>query len=124
MLRTFRPRASTPRRAQDKAPFAPLSLGRTSLRAEQRLCPLQHTNPPAQISRQSWQRHIVPSIGFYDGYFDPATGTFFSLSQAVLRGTDLMRATADTKLLNFATNPASLIFSCWAATLFGQPAWP
>ncbi|EGY53191.1 TSUP family transporter [Neisseria shayeganii] len=71
---------------------------------------LGQTARPPKISRQSWQRYIVPSIGFYDGYFGPATGTFFSLSQAVLRGTDLVRATADAKLLNFATNLASLIF--------------
>ena len=49
----------------------------------------------------------------------PGTGTFFSLSQVVLRGRDLVQATARAKLLNFATNIASLIFFI----LGGQVVW-
>ncbi|MFA9485790.1 MULTISPECIES: TSUP family transporter [unclassified Moraxella] len=73
----------------------------------------------AKISHNAWQKGIVPIIGFYDGYFGPGTGTFFSLSSVVGRGMDLVTATGNAKLLNFATNIASLIFFI----IGGQVVW-
>lgn len=52
---------------------------------------------------------VVPVIGFYDGFFGPGTGSFFSLVGVSLRGQNLISATAVAKVLNFATNIASLI---------------
>lgn len=72
-----------------------------------------------KMSQKSYEHTIAPLIGLYDGYFGPGTGTFFSLSQVVLRGRDLVQATARAKLLNFATNIASLIFFI----LGGQVVW-
>lgn len=72
-----------------------------------------------RMSQKHYERSIAPLIGLYDGYFGPATGTFFSLSQVLLRGRDLVQATARAKLLNFATNIASLIFF----VLGGQVVW-
>ncbi len=72
-----------------------------------------------KISQKAYERTFAPLIGFYDGYFGPGTGTFFSLSQVVLRGRDLVQATARAKLLNFATNIASLVFFI----LGGQVVW-
>lgn len=51
---------------------------------------------------------VVPGIGFYDGMFGPGTGSFFSLAGVALRGQNLVTATAQAKLLNFASNIASL----------------
>jgi uncharacterized membrane protein YfcA len=52
------------------------------------------------------------AIGFYDGFFGPGTGTFFSTSLVALRGYGLTKATALTKLFNFTSNIASvLLFS-------------
>lgn len=62
-----------------------------------------------RLSQRTWQKTIVPVIGFYDGYLGPATGTFFALSGVSLRGLTLLEATATAKLLNFATNIASLL---------------
>lgn len=50
------------------------------------------------------------SIGFYDGFFGPGTGTFFAMAFISLLGYNLRRATAHTKLLNFTSNLAALIF--------------
>lgn len=72
-----------------------------------------------KLSHAAWQRGVVPVIGFYDGYFGPGTGTFFSLSGVVGRGMDLVTATGNAKLLNFATNIASLIFFI----IGGQVVW-
>ncbi|HEY4542549.1 MAG TPA: TSUP family transporter [Noviherbaspirillum sp.] len=51
---------------------------------------------------------VVPGIGFYDGMFGPGAGSFFSLAGVALRGQNLITATAHAKLLNFASNIASL----------------
>ena len=63
-----------------------------------------------RISQSLWQKTFVPLIGFYDGYLGPATGTFFALCGVRFRGLTLLEATATAKLLNFATNIASLLF--------------
>ena len=49
------------------------------------------------------------AIGFYDGFFGPGTGSFFATSLVSLRGLGLIRATALTKALNFASNVGSLV---------------
>ncbi|WP_439272139.1 TSUP family transporter [Pseudochrobactrum sp. HB0163] len=52
---------------------------------------------------------IVPLIGFYDGLFGPGTGSFFMLCFVSLAGFSLLKATAHTKLLNFASNFGSFL---------------
>ena len=52
---------------------------------------------------------IGGAIGFYDGFFGPGTGTFFTTSLVALRGYGLTKATALTKLFNFTSNVASVI---------------
>ena len=53
--------------------------------------------------------HRVTERG-YDGFFGPGTGTFFSTSLVALRGYGLTRATGLTKLFNFTSNVASVLF--------------
>lgn len=53
---------------------------------------------------------VGAGIGFYDGFFGPGTGSFFSTSLVALRGMGLTRATALTKLLNLTSNVASVLF--------------
>ncbi|MCB1849582.1 MAG: TSUP family transporter [Gammaproteobacteria bacterium] len=50
------------------------------------------------------------TIGFYDGFFGPGAGTFFTLGYVTLMGFDLLQATAHTKILNFTSNIAALLF--------------
>jgi uncharacterized protein len=52
---------------------------------------------------------IGGAIGFYDGFFGPGTGSFFTTSLVALRGMGLTRAAAHTKLFNFTSNFASVI---------------
>jgi uncharacterized membrane protein YfcA len=49
-------------------------------------------------------------VGVYDGFFGPGTGSFFTASLVALRGYGLTRATGVTKLLNFTSNVASVLF--------------
>jgi uncharacterized membrane protein YfcA len=65
------------------------------------------------------RRHLVSStqhgifagggIGFYEGLFGPGTGSFLAISYVTLLGYGLKKATAHSKLLNFAGNFSSLV---------------
>jgi len=52
---------------------------------------------------------VVPPIGIYDGFFGPGAGSFYAASGAALRANNIVGATANAKLLNFASNVASLL---------------
>lgn len=62
---------------------------------------------------------IVPLIGAYDGLFGPGTGSFFMLAFVTLAGYGLLKATAHTKLLNFASNLGGFA----AFVLVGAVSW-
>ncbi|MDP5290956.1 TSUP family transporter [Oceanimonas sp. CHS3-5] len=62
---------------------------------------------------------VGTGVGFYDGFFGPGTGSFFALGFIALAGYSMGRATAHTKLLNFTSNIASLLFFI----LGGQVVW-
>ena len=62
---------------------------------------------------------LVAAIGFYDGFFGPGTGSFLTTALVALAGLGLVRAVAHTKLLNLASNLASLI----AMIAGGQVLW-
>jgi len=63
-----------------------------------------------RISHTAFGLIIGISIGFYDGFFGPGTGSFFAAAFVMLLGFNLRRATAGTKILNFTSNIASLLF--------------
>jgi uncharacterized membrane protein YfcA len=49
------------------------------------------------------------ALGFYDGFFGPGTGAFWTLACISLLGLELTRATAYTKVVNLTSNVASLL---------------
>jgi uncharacterized membrane protein YfcA len=62
-------------------------------------------------------------LGFYDGFFGPGTGTFWTMAFMLGLGFNMTRATGYTKVMNFASNASSLAFFLpggnvsWAAGL-------
>ncbi len=69
----------------------------------------------------------VPMIAAYDGFFGPGTGSFFMMGFVLLAGYGVLKATAHTKFLNFASNFGSLmvfVFSgaTWWAVGFAMAA--
>jgi hypothetical protein len=52
---------------------------------------------------------VAGAIGFYDGFFGPGAGTFYTTSLVALRGYGLTRATALAKLVNLASALATLL---------------
>ncbi|WP_054008440.1 TSUP family transporter [Cypionkella psychrotolerans] len=62
----------------------------------------------------------VPMIAAYDGFFGPGTGSFLMLAFVMLAGFGVLKATAHTKMLNFASNIGSLAVFVWSgATWWG-----
>jgi uncharacterized protein len=49
-------------------------------------------------------------IGFYDGFFGPGTGTFWTMAFMLGLGFNLTRATGYAKVMNFGSNLSSLAF--------------
>ncbi|QEN08666.1 hypothetical protein EXM22_11955 [Oceanispirochaeta crateris] len=49
------------------------------------------------------------TLGFYDGFFGPGTGSFWTIALVILMGYNLKSATANTKIVNFTSNIVSLI---------------
>jgi hypothetical protein len=51
---------------------------------------------------------IGASLGFYDGFFGPGTGSFLIFLFIQLLGLSFLQATAEAKVVNFATNLAAV----------------
>ncbi|WP_419660556.1 conserved uncharacterized protein, DUF81 [Desulfosarcina variabilis str. Montpellier] len=51
-------------------------------------------------------------LGFYDGFFGPGTGSFWTITLVLVLGLNLKKATANTKILNFTSNIVALIGFC------------
>lgn len=63
-------------------------------------------------------------FGFYDGFFGPGTGSFLIFSFIALFGFDFVVASANSKVLNFTSNIASLLLFAWNGKillLYGIP---
>jgi uncharacterized membrane protein YfcA len=59
------------------------------------------------------------TIGFYDGFFGPGTGTFWTMAYMLGLGFNMTRATGYTKVMNFASNLSSLaLFLAGGKVLF------
>lgn len=62
---------------------------------------------------------IVPLVGAYDGLIGPGAGSFYMIGFVLLAGYGVLKATAHTKLLNFASNLGGLLLFA----LTGHPWW-
>ncbi len=61
---------------------------------------------------------VGAAIGFYDGFFGPGTGSFFTTTLVGLRGLGLTRATALTKLFNLTSNIAAVLLFAIGGHMF------
>ena len=69
------------------------------------------------------------ALGFYDGFFGPGTGSFWTIAFMLLLGLDLSTATGHTKAVNLASNLGALLifipsgqirYDFAAVMIFGQ----
>ena len=61
---------------------------------------------------------VIPAIGFYDGILGPGTGSFFMLAYVALAGLGVLKATAQTKLMNFASNVGAFAVFAFSGVIF------
>jgi uncharacterized membrane protein YfcA len=61
-----------------------------------------------RMPRAAFICFVLPLIAAYDGVFGPGAGSFYTLAFITLLGYGVGRATAHTKLANFASNIAGL----------------
>lgn len=89
------------------AAFFAFKKGLNDLDRQQRMSPL------------AFAAFFVPLIGFYDGALGPGAGSFYMIGFVMLAGYGVLKATAHTKLLNFASNLGGLV----AFAAIGKPLW-
>jgi uncharacterized membrane protein YfcA len=80
---------------------------------------LDDTDRHQRITPAVYMAMVVPLIGFYDGLIGPGTGAFFMIGFVTLAGYGVLKATAHTKLLNFASNFGGLV----VFAVSGAPWW-
>ncbi len=77
------------------------------------------------LHRKLWLGLIAGlSIGFYDGFFGPGTGTFLILFFTLLLKYDFITANANTKVVNLASNIAAVITFAFAGRIYYPLAIP
>jgi len=63
-----------------------------------------------RMSRSWFDLIFGLGIGFYDGFFGPGTGTFWTMAFMIGVGFNMAKATGYTKVMNFASNLSSILF--------------
>ena len=61
-----------------------------------------------RMRRSSFDFAFGLGLGFYDGFFGPGTGTFWTMAFMLGLGFNMTKATGYTKVMNFASNLSSL----------------
>lgn len=69
-----------------------------------------YNDRPPRLRELTFYLPLGLSLGFYDGFFGPGTGSFWAVAFVMLMGFNLKKATAHTKITNFTSNIAALLF--------------
>jgi uncharacterized protein len=64
------------------------------------------------------------SLGFYDGFFGPGTGSFLILAFISILGFDFIHASAHAKIVNVFTNLGSILIFGWQGNIIWSYALP
>lgn len=68
----------------------------------------------ARVSGGAFWLIVGLGLGFYDGFFGPGVGSFWTIALVVLLGQNFMSATGHTKVMNAASNFAALLLFIYA----------
>ncbi|QRN95758.1 TSUP family transporter [Archangium violaceum] len=85
--------------------------------------PGERPEPPAR-RMMTLGAVIALIIGTYDGFFGPGTGTFLIICFSGLLGHNLTKASADAKVVNFATNLAAVGLFAYRGLVLWHVALP
>jgi uncharacterized membrane protein YfcA len=64
------------------------------------------------------------SLGFYDGFFGPGAGTFYIMALSAVLGLGLTEASADSKVMNMASNIGALVTFLFGGVVLWKLALP
>jgi hypothetical protein len=85
----------------------------------------RHHQPRFEGRAELWATAIVGlSVGFYDGFFGPGTGSFFVFLLVRWLGYDFLHASVAAKLLNLSSNAAALVLFTWTGHVWWHMALP
>jgi uncharacterized membrane protein YfcA len=81
---------------------------------------LGHTHAPKFTgTQQAFIATLISlALGLYDGFFGPGTGSFFIFLFVKVLGFDFLHAVGSAKVLNTATNLASLALFAWSGNVW------
>lgn len=80
-----------------------------------------------EASRQRWMNPLPfytlfgLVLGFYDGFFGPGVGSFWTIAFVTVLGLDFLRAAAHARVMNFASNAAALTLFALSGTVLLLP---
>ena len=81
--------------------------------------------PKLTLSREKLYGVLVGmSIGFYDGFFGPGTGSFLIFIFISIFGFNFLAASAAAKVVNVATNLSALLYFGWKGYILYEVAIP
>ena len=82
---------------------------------------LGETSRHHRMERPAFYTLFGLGLGFYDGFFGPGVGSFWTIAFVTLLGQDFVRAAAHTKIMNFASNVAALVLFALAGSVLWLP---
>ena len=89
---------------------------------------LMFVRPPVRevdVDARAWAAGALAlAIGAYDGFFGPGTGTFLIVGFVALCGRSLVHASADAKVVNFASNLAAVVLFAHSGKIVWELALP
>lgn len=84
------------------------------------------SGPPSRPRPQARRLAAAASLalGAYDGFFGPGTGTLLIMAFVLFLASPILRATADAKVVNFASNVAAVLVFAWRGAIRWELALP
>lgn len=70
----------------------------------------EHAPKLSEAKEKLYAALIGGGVGFYDGFFGPGTGSFLIFLFIGVFGFDFLRASATSKVVNFSTNLAAVLY--------------
>jgi hypothetical protein len=86
--------------------------------------PAPHAGRAARTRPLSVAAAIALVVGAYDGFFGPGTGTFLIFGYVIFLGAGMREASADAKVVNFASNLAAVLLFSTRGVVLWQVALP
>lgn len=82
---------------------------------------LGETNRHHRMEAPAFYALFGLGLGFYDGFFGPGVGSFWTIAFVMVRGHNFVKAAAHTKVMNLASNAAALAFFAAAGAVVVGP---